>query len=241
MRFVLIHGAWHDGSTWGDVIRYLSERGHEAYAPTLAGNGKGVDKRVSHADCVASVVNYVRAHDLTDFVLVGHSYGGTIIAKAAEEIPERIRRLVFFVAFVLPDGGSLTDEVSPQGREQFAQLAAQSPDGTVMLPFDRWHRDFIHDADETLARAAYERLSPQPFRPMDEQLDLKRFYRLNIPKSYLYCTGDLGPGDDEQHRWHPRQSSRLGNFRLVTMPGSHEVMFTNPRGLAEKLIEAGRD
>jgi hypothetical protein len=41
--------------------------------------------------------------------------------------------------------------------------------------------------------------------------------------------------------WHPRMSSRLGLFRLVQMPGSHEVIFTNPGGLAEKLIEAGRD
>jgi hypothetical protein len=36
-------------------------------------------------------------------------------------------------------------------------------------------------------------------------------------------------------------SQRLGLFRLVQMPGSHEVVFTNPIGLAEKLIEAGRD
>jgi hypothetical protein len=36
-------------------------------------------------------------------------------------------------------------------------------------------------------------------------------------------------------------SSRLGSFRLVEMPGSHEVLFTNPQGLVEKVIESGRD
>jgi hypothetical protein len=36
-------------------------------------------------------------------------------------------------------------------------------------------------------------------------------------------------------------SSRLGEFRLVQMPGSHEAVFTNPIGLADKFIEAGRD
>jgi hypothetical protein len=36
-------------------------------------------------------------------------------------------------------------------------------------------------------------------------------------------------------------SSRLGLYRLVQMPGGHELMFTNPTGLADKLIEAGRD
>jgi hypothetical protein len=36
-------------------------------------------------------------------------------------------------------------------------------------------------------------------------------------------------------------SSRLGLYRLVQMPGSHELLFTNPDGLADKIIEAGRD
>jgi hypothetical protein len=36
-------------------------------------------------------------------------------------------------------------------------------------------------------------------------------------------------------------SNRLGQFRFVQMPGSHEVMFSNPVGLAEKIIVAGRD
>jgi hypothetical protein len=36
-------------------------------------------------------------------------------------------------------------------------------------------------------------------------------------------------------------SNRLGLFRLVQMSGSHEVMFSNPGGLAEKIIAAGRD
>jgi len=36
-------------------------------------------------------------------------------------------------------------------------------------------------------------------------------------------------------------SHRLGLFRFVQMPGSHEVMFSNPVGLVEKIIVAGRD
>jgi hypothetical protein len=36
-------------------------------------------------------------------------------------------------------------------------------------------------------------------------------------------------------------SSRLGIYRLVQMPGGHELMFSNPDGLADKLIAAGRE
>ena len=60
------------------------------------------------------------------------------------------------------------------------------------------------------------------------------------PRSFLVGADDLvmPPGDSG---WHPRMSSRLGQFRLVQMPGSHEAVFTNPIGLADKFVEAGRD
>jgi hypothetical protein len=41
--------------------------------------------------------------------------------------------------------------------------------------------------------------------------------------------------------WHPRLSERLGLFRLVECPGSHEMFFSNPRRLAQAILEAGRD
>ena len=69
---------------------------------------------------------------------------------------------------------------------------------------------------------------------------MEKFHSLQTPRSFLVGTADLvmPPGDSG---WHPRMSSRLGEFRLVQMPGSHEVIFTNPIGLADKFIEAGRD
>jgi pimeloyl-ACP methyl ester carboxylesterase len=239
-NFVLVHGAWHDGSSWDATIRHLAEKGHSAFAPTMAGHGKGVRRDVTHAHCTRAIVDAIVAESLTDFVLVGHSFGGTVIAKVAEAIPERIRRLVFLSAFVLPDGRSLTDEIPPETANAFAQSAAGSADNTVMLPFPVWRETFINDADLALAQSTYAALSPEPYAPFAEKLDMKKFYSLKIPRSYLYATEDtaLPPGE---WGWHPRMSGRLGLHRLVQMSGSHEVMFTNPRGLAEKIIKAGRD
>jgi pimeloyl-ACP methyl ester carboxylesterase len=107
--FVLVHGSWHDGSAWQAVIDQLEAKGHQAFAPTIAGHGKGVNKNVNHAQCTQSIVDYMIDKDLTDIVLLGHSFGGTIISKVAEAISTRIRRLVFFDAFVLNDGESLRD------------------------------------------------------------------------------------------------------------------------------------
>jgi pimeloyl-ACP methyl ester carboxylesterase len=238
--FVLVHGAWHDGSAWKAVIQHLEARGHQAFAPTIAGHGKGVNKTVNHAQCTQSIVDYIVDKDLTDIVLLGHSFGGTIIAKVAEAVSDRIRRLIFLNAFVLNDGESLIDNIPPQTQALSDKLARESNDRTMVMPFEIWRETCINDADLDLARSSYAQLSPEPYQPFIDKLDLKQFYSLSIPKSYLYCTEDTALPQGEWG-WHPRMSSRLGQFRFVQMPGSHEVLFSNPVGLAEKIIVAGRD
>lgn len=240
LTFVLVHGACRDGSAWGRVVKRLNERGCNAFAPTVAGHGNGVKKAVTHEESTRSIVDFIVDNALTDIILVGHSYGGTIISKVAECIPERIRRLVFHSAFVLNDGESMLDAFPPDFRKTLTQLAAESTDNTVTLPFSLWRESFINDADLETARCAYDQLSPEPFQQLIERLGMKKFYTLDIPRSYLVCSEDsvLPPGE---WGWHPKMSSRLGSYRLVQMPGSHEVIFSNPTGLADKLIEAGRD
>ena len=238
--FVLVHGSWHDGTSWDAVISRLEELGHTAYGPTVAGHGQGVNKAVSHNDCVQSVVRFIEEKDLRDVVLLGHSFGGTIIARVAEEIPDRLRRLIFWNAFVPQPGNRLLDEVPPHYKDMFSSLAAASEDNTVSLPFEIWREAFIQDGDLDLARDTYKQLSAEPFQPFTEPLPLTAFYQTTLPKSYLNGTEDtaLPPGE---WGWHPRMSSRLGLHRLVQMPGSHEVVFSNPTLLAEKIVEAGRD
>jgi hypothetical protein len=86
-------------------------------------------------------------------------------------------------------------------------------------------------------------LSPEPYQA-PEKLDLKKFYEIirsgKGACSYLNCTEDIALPQGEWG-WHPRMSNRFGLFRLVQMSGSHEVIFSNPTGLAEKILEAGRD
>jgi hypothetical protein len=109
-----------------------------------------------------------------------------------------------------------------------------------MLPVPIWREAFLNDADLDLARSRYGQLSPEPYRQIVEPLHLNKFYTLDTPRSYLLGTEDIAlpPGE---WGWHPRMPSRLGLHRLVQMPGGHELLFSNPNGLADKIIEAGRD
>ena len=87
--YVLVHGSWHDGSAWDSAVHHLGGMGHKTFAPTIAGHGKGASKNVNHAQCTKSVVDYIVSNSLSDIVLVGHSFGGTIISKVAEADPRQ--------------------------------------------------------------------------------------------------------------------------------------------------------
>ena len=243
MKIVLVHGAWHHGELWKEVAEPLRAAGHEVHAPTLAGNGPGdVDRTVTHADAVSSAVSYLDERGLSDFVLLGHSYGGTIISKVAEAMPDRILRLIYWNAFVLLDGESIAS-VSPPHYGQLMDAIVASGEygpGAVKLPFPVWREAFMNDASLDLAQKTYDLTTPHPIRTLTDALELKTFFDLQIPRSYLNCTEDIAmpPGE---FAWTPRFPARLGLCRLVQMPGGHEACFTNPSLLARKIVEAGRD
>ena len=171
-------------------------------------------------------------------VLVGHSFGGSVVSRASQVVGERLKRLVFHTAFVVQDGASVNDNFPDDQTEAFAAAAAASPDDTVACPWEVFRDLFIQDAAPDVARSVWERLVPQPFAPWDEKLELAEFHRGELPRSYIAVSDDraLPPGG-----WHPTMSARLGSFKLVEMGGSHEVMFTRPAELAGKLVEAANE
>ena len=237
--FVMIHGSWHGGWAWQGVVRQLSKRGHRAEAPTLPGHGPGAIRLgITHQDCVRSVVSYIENQRLKEVVLVGHSFGGSVIQKVVEEIPSLVERTIFLDALIVEDGHCVFDELPPEYVALFNGLARTSSDNTMLIPWEVWRDNFMQDAPEREAHSVWEQLSPEPNQVNLDRLDLKRFYSLAIPKSFIYCRQDkaLPPGC-----FHPQMSSRLGQFKLLEMDGSHEVMFTRPDELADNIIEASFD
>ena len=235
--FVLVHGTWHGGWAWDDVSRELMEKGHCVHAPTLAGHGPSVARAgISHCDCVDGVSAYIRQQGLGDITFVGHSFGGTVVQKLAERFAEKTAAVVFLDALVLDDGQCVFDNLPTEYVALFNDLAEASADNTMLIPWEIWRDNFIQDAPEFVARSLWERLSPEPNQVNLDRLDLKRFYSLAIPMTYIYLRQDkaLPPG-----YFHPRMSSRLGgNLKLIEMDGSHEIMFTRPVELAQTMIDA---
>jgi pimeloyl-ACP methyl ester carboxylesterase len=242
LTFVLMHGAFQTGSVWEYVAAELRRRGHAAYMPTMAGHGPDASMDLTHADAVASLVGYLREHDLSDVVLVGHSLAGIFIAKAAQEVPELIKRLVFQNAYVVADGNALVNEFPPEQAAFFGEL---DPARGFLLPFEVIRELACNDVDLATAKEIYAGLSPIPVSYLTDRLDLKVFYELvgtgKIKTSYVNARNDIAlpPGE---YAWFPRFAQRLGPLcRILQFEGSHYAMATRPGELAKTLVQAGRD
>src|SRR5712672_645173 len=90
---VFCHGIWADGSCFSKVIPALQAEGHEVLAAqygldTLAGDVATVKRTLARVSSPA--------------ILVGHSYGGTVITAAGTD--DRVAGLVY-IAALAPDAG----------------------------------------------------------------------------------------------------------------------------------------
>jgi len=172
--YVLVHGAWHTGAELEPTAAPIRAAGHEVHTPTIAGNKPGDPKTVGLSDAIKSIVDYLTEKNLKDVILVGHSYGGMVITGVADQVPNRIRRLVYWNAFVPNNGESLNDMVPPPYVTLFEQIAAQRGDSSLVLPFPIWREAFINNVDLASAQKAYDILNPHPAKTFSDKISLKK-------------------------------------------------------------------
>jgi pimeloyl-ACP methyl ester carboxylesterase len=232
--YVLITGAWHGGWAWRPVAQRLRAAGHTAITPTLPGLHDGDDPtRYELGDVVDFVVDLVERHDLADVTLLAHSWGGYPLTGAANRLRERVRKAVYWSAFVPAAGAPLMDEVPPPYRELFTGLAAASGNNSVAMPFEVWQTAFMADAPEPVQRLVHDLLVPHPQQYFTATVDP---LHPDIPRSYVLSVDDIAlpPGE---YAWAPRFPERLG-VTAIEAPGSHEACFTRPDALVEAILKA---
>ncbi len=130
--YVLVSGAWLGGWCWQSVARNLRARGHQVYPVTLTGLGERVHLAHPGVDLethIRDVVNVLEYEDLTDVMLVGHSYAGAVITGVADRRPDRLAQLVYLDTGPLGDGQALLDFYPPDHRDRIQRQVAEHGDG----------------------------------------------------------------------------------------------------------------
>jgi pimeloyl-ACP methyl ester carboxylesterase len=114
--FVLVHGAWHGGWCWRRVSDLLEQKGNKVFSPTMTGLGERahlLTRDVNLTTHITDIVNVMEWENLSDVVLVAHSYGGIIASGVAERVHDRISSIVFLDAFMPENGETLLEKSSP--------------------------------------------------------------------------------------------------------------------------------
>jgi pimeloyl-ACP methyl ester carboxylesterase len=229
--FVLVHGAGHGGWCWRKVAPRLRVAGHEVYAPTLTGVGERahlVSPDVDLETHIADVLGVLACEDLTEVILVGHSYGGVVITGVADRAPERIAQLVYLDA-IIPGDGEAAADVFPQ----FVFDEVRTVDGVELGLWPDPARYGIVDPEDQAWAAP--RLSPHPWRSLTQPLRLKDEAAVRrFPRTIVNCTDRLKYVEGV---WRERL---FDGERVHEIDTGHDLMISEPEAVAQMLLEAAR-
>lgn len=224
---VLVHGAFADTSSWNGVIRILERDGYPVIGAANPLRGVASDAQ-SIASIVASIASPV--------VLVGHSYGGSVISSAANGQPQ-VKALVYVSAFA-PDAGETAVGLSGRfpGSTLGPTLAPPVPlkSGGVDLYIrqDKFRDQFAADVPEADAMLMAATQRPVTEAALNEKSGRPAWR--DVASWFVYGDSDRNIPPQAlafmAERAHARQT-------VVVKGASHVVMVSHPESVA-RLIEA---
>jgi pimeloyl-ACP methyl ester carboxylesterase len=225
--FVVAHGAWSAGWAWKKMHPLLRGRGHVLWTPSYTGLGErahlaGPD--VTLDTHITDVVAMLEVEDLSNVILIGHSYGGMVATGVADRARDRVAKLVYLDAFAPRDGESVLDILPDTTREQRKTAATDNSKGARIPP-----GPMPADTSEADRVWCTPRRVPHPMKAFEQKI------RLNaepaMPRYYIYCTKT--PPDDRFRRFYDR--ARTEGWDSFTIDASHNPHITTPNELADIL------
>ena len=199
----------------------LTQRGHRVHVPTLSGlcerSHLANAARINLSTHVSDIVNEATWNDLERLVLVGHSYGGFVIAGAAEKLVGRVASIVFLEAFIPKDG------------QCFADLAPGESLPEPLVPAPLSEKDEYRDDDDR--KWVISKVTPQPTATFTEPLRITGAY-LQVPrKTFIQASRGVAA----ETAASLRQDS---SWTVREIDSGHDVPIDRPQELADLLEDA---
>jgi pimeloyl-ACP methyl ester carboxylesterase len=224
---VLAHGAFAESSSWNGVISMLQAEGYPVVAAAIPLRGVKSD-----SEYLAGILDAVEG----SLVLAGHSYGGTLIATAAEG-NDRVTALVFVGGYALEPGesaASLTGQYEG-GTLGETLVAFDLPDGQKDLYIEqsKYRAQFAADVSEEEAAQMAATQRPILEAALNEPVEAAAWR--TIPSWFLF--GELDKNIPPA--LHHFMAERAGSRRTVEIEGgSHAVGIPEAAQVAEMIMEA---
>lgn len=233
--FLLIHGAWHDGSSFDRLRAPFEAAGHVMVAPTLPGMG-GDTKALAAVtlDGWAEFVVREAGKLAAPVILCGHSRAGIVVSRAAELAPHLFDGLVYIAAALVPDGKTHYDVIGAKLERQGLGTAITSVAdgfGIALAPARAIRVFYNRCTPEDQANAS--RLLVEPVRPMGTVLELSDGRYGSLPRHYIECMDDKCVPLAEQRA----MQLVLPCASVTTLDSDHSPFFSMPDQLAAALIK----
>ena len=217
---VLVHGAFADGSSWDKVIPLLEARGLRVVAVQ--------NPLTSLADDAASVKRVIDAQS-GPVILVGHSWGGTVITEVGGD--DKVAALVFVAAFA-PDVGESTADLGKDGPPPPGATSIRpDPAGYLYLTPEGVAKDFAQDLPATQTRVMAVTQGPIFGKAFDEKVTKAAWQ--NKPSWFIVAEKDrmIQPALE-------RAMAKKINASTTTLPTSHVPMQSRPKDVAAVILAA---
>jgi pimeloyl-ACP methyl ester carboxylesterase len=213
---MLVHGVAHGAWCWSRTRADLVRRGHDVVAVDLPLTGLDDD-----ATAVRRALDDWGRHA----VLVGHSYAGLVISKAAE--PADVQHLVYVAAMLIDGGDVYLERMSEFPAAPINDEVELMVDGNFVVPADAAVGCFYNECDRAEAEDAARRLRPTAAACLGVATGAEPWR--SIPSTYVLCARDRAIHPDFQ-RW---MSTRAGE--VVTLDTDHSPFMSLPEQFADLL------
>lgn len=233
--FIFIHGSWHSAWNWHRVIPQLEKQGHTAIAIDLPGMGR--DKTpIQDVTMERSVKKLLDTIDTQQekVILVGHSKNGVIISQAAEYRPEKIEKLVYLAAYLIPNGKTQSEYSAQDTQGVLKPYVTRYPEtGSHTLQEVMFKEGLYHDCPDDITEAAKYILSHEPVATGTTPLQLTEENYGRVPRYYIECTDDRAVTPFIQRLMYTETPCK----KVYQLPTSHSPFFSRPKELCEILEE----
>ncbi|MBX9826110.1 MAG: alpha/beta hydrolase [Xanthobacteraceae bacterium] len=228
--FVLVHGAWHGAWCWRRVADLLEKKGHKVFTPTLTGLGACshlLSKDVNLATHFTDVVNLIEWENLSDVVLVGHSYGGYIVSGVAEKVGGKIGSIVFLDAFLPENGESLAAGASQPVKDAIAAALGRGELSLKPVPAAVFR---VNEADRAWVDG---KCTPHPIATLTDKITLTGARDRIAKKSYIRAAGYPSIPFDAVLAKVKLNST----WKTYEMTAGHDAMVDQPQELTDLLLQ----
>ncbi len=233
--YVLVHGAFADPHAWDAVKPLLEAKGNKVVVVTLPGHGDDMTPAASitlqtYVDAVSKAVSQQSGK----VILVGHSMAGMIVSQVAENIPEKIKAVVYLSAYLPVNGQYLLqlsdmDKGSETGKNfQFA------PDySTAVINKDSVANVLCADCSDNIKQILRDTQKPEPLAPFKNTVTLTAEHFGKVKKYYIHTT------EDRAVTYALQQQMVAANGQIVkeySLPASHLSFLVMPDKLSAILL-----